>query len=112
MSTYDLTMSEKIIAGNTWDGHDFTINTIGVDYTGATVMATIRSAPGELLLLDKSITPSTAESGLIVFTFSLTATETRKLRGNKAECDILIKVGAREYTPIYIKFNITQPLHK
>ena len=107
--TYEQTYTEEIIAGTTWDGYDFSIAKVGVNYTGASVKVQVREKADTPALVEKNITPAVAQNELIEFTFSLTAAETGKLSGN-CMADIQIKVGSDIRTPIKFKFIVTKPI--
>jgi len=105
---YELEITnEQILRGDTWKGIEFTVNTAGVDYTGATIKTQFRETPDDTPLLTKAIMPTVAVVGQIVFTVALTAAETKLLDKKNIQTDTQITTVAGDViTPVLIKFSI------
>jgi hypothetical protein len=108
---YQLTLNENIIRGDTWDGIEFTINKPSIDYTGATIRVHVRRQVDSAILIEKSIAPTTAINGQVVFTFALTNTETALLNSNGV-ADIEITANGKVETSILIQFTVTKDVTK
>jgi hypothetical protein len=109
---YELTLNQTILRGDSWAGISFTVNKTGFDFTGSTIKAQFRTDPDAVVMLTKTITPTSESEGSISFDFDLTAEETKLLNRSSARTDIEITTGEIVFTPILIIFKITNDITK
>jgi hypothetical protein len=109
---YQLTLTENIIRGDTWDGIEFTIVKGGTNYTGAQIKVQFRRQVDATVYVDKTITPTTAINGQIIFTVALNAAEAALLNSDCVADIQITTADAKVETSILININLTKDVTK
>jgi hypothetical protein len=107
---YEAIIQDELIKGDTWAGHEITINKEGFNFSGSTVKIQFKAVNKNNVLLEITPAPSVATTGQLIVTVNLTASQTAILPPGDVVADVQITTGAAVSSPILFRLKIIQDI--